>query len=302
MSIFAGISALKFVIVNCSNFLFCISLFVVFMVLTGCGTTQVQAPDVEPLAVDIMEPPPPPPLKPEAIHYKDIVHRLKKKGNRRGVDFYQNDTGNYVLYAIESKEKFTFADKTGTCLYNAEISKNVENALTNTKNYDVTLASGICGIKYPDASPDVLLLIDAMARDLLGSLMSRLDGGPWMWKCSDESFLKQTVLYQFPFEVLDGSEDLEKSISRISRKIHDPLDIAFGDVVFYRSQENQTKVGVYAGYGLIVSNQDCQHAGLHRLTGENNYRIYRILMGYAWTRYQANDPLFLKKYVADSPQ
>lgn len=230
-------------------------------------------------------------------HYKNLADLLENKGSQKGVSFYLTPASNYILFALNASETFFIPDKTGTCLFQIGLLSDNQAASQQIIS-DISITPGPCGLKYPDTSAEVRKIVSTMAEEIvLPGLKDRLSGKPWIGECSDKNFLQQTLLQKMPYDIRPTATDLEGAISQFAINVNDPLEIAFGDVIFFPLQKNTNTVGIYMGYGLVVYHKDCSKAGVHRLTGGIQYRIYRPITGFAWTRYQPSDSDFLLNHL-----
>jgi len=270
--------------------------------MSGCATTPVREltePSPSPLQSQTKQPA----VSVEKVKvslqpsYKNLVEQLENRADKKGVKFYLTPEGYHVLFALKDTDTFFIADKTGTCLFQIGVTYEEQTAAQLTAN-DITITPGPCSLRYPDISEEAAKIVTTMAEDLvIPSLMDRLTGKPWFGECSEKNFLRQTLLQKMPYDINDNNSEPEGTIAQISTRIMNSLDIAFGDVVFFPFRKNQTAVGVYVGYGLVVYHKDCSAAAVHRLSGDIPYRIYRPIAGFSWTRYQIKDIEFLQNYI-----
>jgi hypothetical protein len=212
-----------------------------------------------------------------------------------GIEFYRNGKGRYEPFAAASWDSFSIADRSGDCLYDVDVVgtqnfRSLEGRQAILLEMDVR--PGACGLTYPKADMAAMDRVSVMEGTVVSpELVDRL-GSSGM--CSDVKFLAKTL--QLPYQIEVVGDDLEQSVAKASDRVANALDLALGDVVFFSDYPGEDVVGIYAGYGLIVYNT-CFGANAHQMRTGGNYRIYRLLTGFDWTRYRMHHERFLRQFV-----
>ena len=268
----------------------CASLVVLLItvsILTGCANKPQPVPSEEEVygSKALSKPPSYSLLARSLAYYERTLH----------IEFYRNEEGIYMPYAMASWDSFSISDRLGGCLFDVEI-KGVRNFRDLEGRRQVLLeleiTEGPCNIQYPNVDLSAADRVSAMEGALVSPrLLDRLDGHGM---CSDRKFLESAL--QMPYKMEIQADDVEGSIARIGDPVDNPLDLRFGDVVFFSPYPEETTVGIYVGYGLLVYNS-CFGARSHKIQEGRDYRIYRLVTGFAWTRYRIHQEKFLQQYV-----
>ena len=223
-------------------------------------------------------------------NYGLFADSLKYYERKLGVEFYKNKKGQYIPFSANSWSSFSIADRTGQCLYDVEVV-GVQKLGVNVL-LDMDISRGPCGLKYPDADVAVVERVSVMEGSVVSSELAGKKKGGFL--CSDKRFLQKAL--QVPFDLDFGGKDLEQSIQRIAEQITNPMDLSFGDVVFFDSYPDEPSIGIYVGYGAISFNS-CFGTKIHEISSKNRYRVYRLFTGFNWTQYKIHQGKFMQDYL-----
>lgn len=238
--------------------------------------------------------------EPKRVQRKSLDHEpsyglfedsLRYYENKLGIEFYKNAEGKYMPFSVASWDSFSIADSEGQCLYDVEIVGLMKLRFKVLLEMDIT--QGPCNLKYPDTDIAVADRVSLMEGSVISKeLIDRLNGISFL--CSDKRFLQKVL--QPPFDLGMAGSDLETSIAKIGEEVTDPMDLSFGDIVFFEPYPDEKTVGIYVGYGAVVYNT-CFGAKIHKMSAKKRYRIYRIYTGFAWTRYRMHQQKFMQQYL-----
>lgn len=227
----------------------------------------------------------------EVPSYDLFADSLRYYERKYGIEFYKNKKGKYAPFAASSWTSFSIADKHGQCLFDVEVVGLQKFRTTVLLEMDIS--RGPCGLKYPEADPQAVERVSIMEGSVVSQeLVSRVKRTSLF--CSDKRFLQKVL--QVPFDLDFGGSDLELSLQKVAEQIANPMDVSFGDIVFFDSYPNERSVGIYVGYGAIVYST-CFGAKIHQISAKNKYRVYRIFTGFAWTQYKLHQGKFMQDYL-----
>lgn len=227
----------------------------------------------------------------EVPSYDLFADSLRYYERKYGVEFYKNKKGKYAPFSASSWTSFSIADKHGNCLFDVEVVGLQKFGATVLLEMDIS--RGPCGLKYPDADPQAVERVSIMEGSVVShELINRLNKISLF--CSDKRFLQKVL--QVPFDLDFGGSDIELSIQKVAEQIANPMDISFGDIVFFDSYPNERSVGIYVGYGVLTYSS-CFGAKIHQISPKNKYRVYRIFTGFAWTQYKLHQGKFMQNYL-----
>lgn len=227
----------------------------------------------------------------EVPSYDLLADSLRYYERRFGVEFYKNKKGKYIPFAASSWTSFSIADKAGQCLFDVEVVGLQKFGTTVLLEMDIS--RGPCGLKYPEANPEAVERVSIMEGSVVSQeLTDRIQGTSLF--CSDKRFLQKSL--QVPFDLDFGGRDMESSIQKVAEQVTNPMDLSFGDIVFFDSYPNEPSVGIYVGYGALTMNA-CFKAKVHQLSAKNKYRVYRIFTGFSWTQYKLHQGKFIQNYL-----
>jgi len=222
--------------------------------------------------------------------YGLFYRSLKRYERELGIEFYKDSQGRYMPFAAYSWDSFSIADSSGECLYDIEVVGVKKTRLDVI--LDLEVSQGPCGLKYPNTDAAVMERVSTMEGSVVSyELIDQLNGFSF---CSDKKFLQKVL--QVPFALEHEGRDLESSLQDVAMQITNPLDISFGDIVFFEPYTGEQAVGIYVGYGVVVYHT-CFGAKIHYITPKRRYRIYRIFTGFAWTRYKLHQEKFMADYM-----
>ena len=228
--------------------------------------------------------------------YRQLAASLAYYEKELGVKFYQNKKGRYQPYSTAGWQSFSIADDLNECLYDINMKGqiNYRSIQGRTRNMiEMEIMRGPCGIKAPDA--------DSVAQDKVtlmeGAVISpaidqQMTGGVSLVKGS--TFLQKILELPWRVDSLEGG--LEQSVAKVGVEVKNPLDITFGDVIFFTQYYGERNVGIYVDYGYIVYNS-CFRATVRKMDSEINYRIYRIYTGPNLIQYKLHENKFIRDIV-----
>ncbi|MDP8255348.1 MAG: hypothetical protein P9M14_06330 [Candidatus Alcyoniella australis] len=261
-----------------------LTLIATLALAVGCANKNLDQEDV--LATKKLSSPP---------SYKLLARSLGYYERKLNVDFYRNDNGVYTPFSIASWDNFTISDRLGACLFDVQVI-----GLRNFRNLDgrrqvlldLEITEGPCNLQYPDTDLAASDLVSSMEGTVISPrLIDKLDSHGM---CSDRHFLEEVL--QMPYKLQIAGDDVEGSIVRVAQRVENPLDLRFGDVIFFSPYPEETTSGIYVGYGLLVYNS-CFGGRSHKLQEGEEYRIYRMVIGFDWTRYRMHQEKFLDQFV-----
>jgi len=229
----------------------------------------------------------------------DLFERsLEYFEQQNGVKFRRNDNKRYYLFSSQAWNHFTIADVENHCLYDVEYDRmrSFQHLGTGYRMLlDLKINKGPCGITSDNVSSSALDLLQHMEGAIISKkLLENIEKGTNF--ISDQAFLQETL--QVPWEVESTYYGLEPFLARNAQRVEDPLDIAFGDIAFFSEYVNETTVGLYIGFGLVVTNC-CFRTEVHRMNNEQEYRIYRLYSGFGQVEYKVHQDSVLHSFLTN---
>jgi hypothetical protein len=229
-------------------------------------------------------------------HYPLLHKSLEFYEQKLGTKFYKNPQGHYMPYASSTWKSFSVADYLNDCLYDVDMKGLVGfRSLDGKYNYviEMQIERGPCGIEGAEAddlAKDKVSLMESSV--VTPAIRDQLSRGVNF--CSGERFLQEVL--QLPWKIRVRGEGLENAVGRVAEEIKNPMDITYGDVVFFTEYYGERSVGVYVDYGVLVYNS-CFRADAKRLDAKISYRVYRFYTGFGSIRYKMDENVFMKEIV-----
>ena len=228
--------------------------------------------------------------------YRQLATSLNFYEEQLGIRFFKNAKDRYVPYSASDWKSFSIADDLNECLYDVQMRGLIVYRSMRGKTrgiIEMDVQKGPCGIRYPDADVTAQDKVGLMEGSLVTPAMEeQLNGG--LSLNSGAKFL-QTVL-SLPWKVDSLEGGLEQAVGKVGIEIKNPMDVTFGDVVFFTEYYGERNVGVYVDYGSIIYNS-CFRAQLRKMDPSINYRVYRIYTGFNLVRYKLHQNRFMKDFV-----
>jgi hypothetical protein len=264
----------------------------VFM-MSGCAAQSMQSPEAEGLGnqdtllrMPLKDPP----------SYRLLEDSLEFYELKIGTKFYRNDKNRYTPYASSTWKSFSISDTLNQCLYDINMKGLIAyRSLKGKYKYliEMKIDEGPCGIQYPDPdnmAVDKVSLMEGtvITPALQESINKSLDFS------SGEKFLQKVL--QIPWKIRVRGQGLEKAVARIAQEIKNPMDITFGDIIFFTEYYGERNVAVYVDYGLIVYNS-CFNAKVRRMNTDINYKVYRFYTGFNLVQYKVHQDVFLNEIL-----
>ncbi|MBZ0272264.1 hypothetical protein K8I61_09510 [bacterium] len=213
-----------------------------------------------------------------------------------GIKFYKNDKGRYLPYSTSTWKSFSIADQYNSCLYDFSMKGLIGyRSLEGRFRYviEMDFAEGPCGVQYPNVDVTAMDKVTLMEGSVITpALKDQLGRG--LNFCSAEKFLQQVL--QVPWKIRVRGEGLEQAIARYAEEIKNPMDITYGDIVFFTRYYGERNVAIYVDYGVIVYNS-CFKAKARRMTPDINYRVYRLYTGFSLAEYKVHQDVFMQDIV-----
>jgi hypothetical protein len=228
--------------------------------------------------------------------YRQLSASMKYYEKELGIKFYQNKNGMYQPYSTAGWQSFSIADDLNECLYDITMKDLItyRSVRGSTRAMiEMEIVRGPCGIRYPDA--------DSIAQDRVtlmeGSVVSPaiddlVNGGVSMVRGA--TFLQ--LIMNTPWRVDSIPGGLEQAVAKVGYEVKNPLDVTFGDVVFFTEYYGERNVGVYLDYGHIVFNS-CFRAQVRKMDSNMNYRIFRIYTGPNAIQYKLHESGFMQNLI-----
>ena len=265
-------------------------LFMVCAFVFSCASVETRPEDVGGGKILDRKPLSDPPT------YRQLAASLTYYEKQLGIKFYKNKKGRYMVYATAGWKSFSIADDLNECLFDVNMKGLVtyRHIRGSTRSMiEMDIQRGPCGIRYPDA--------DAIAQDKVtlmeGSVISpaieeQLSGRVSLIRGS--TFLQKLLALPWKVDSIEGG--LEQAVSKVGMEVKNPLDVTFGDVVFFTEYYGERNVGLYVDYGYIVYNS-CFRAQVRKMDSSINYRIYRVYTGFNMIRYKLHEAKFIREFV-----
>jgi hypothetical protein len=270
-----------------------IALVIISIALGACAAQQKTGPEAQGLGNQdslLREPLNDPPS------YGLFRDSLEFYEQKLGIKFYRNSKGRFSLYSSSTWKTFSISDKLNECLYDVEMKGLIGyRSLEGRYKYiiEMSIQEGPCGLAYPNtdvlAMDKVTLMEGSVVTPAIKDQMDRTINF-----CSAERYLQEVL--QLPWKVRIRGEGLEQAVARNAEEIKNPMDITYGDIVFFTKYYCERNVAIYVDYGVIVYNS-CFQAKSRRMTPDINYRVYRVYSGFNLTRYKIHEDIFMKDFV-----
>lgn len=234
----------------------------------------------------------------EPPSYEMFERSLEYIEQQKGIKFRRNDNKRFYLFSSQAWNHFAIADVENHCLYDVEYDRmrSFQHLGTGYRMLlDMKVEQGPCGITSDNVSSPALDLLQHMEGAVISKkLLENIEKGTNF--ISDQAFLQETM--QVPWKVESSYYGLEPFLALNAQRVEDSLDIAFGDIVFFSEYVNETTVGIYIGYGLVVTNC-CFRTEVHRMNNEQEYRIYRLYSGFGQVEYKVHQDSVLHTFLTN---
>jgi hypothetical protein len=227
-----------------------------------------------------------------------LARSLEYYEGNSGVTFYRNEKGTFFPFSSYAWNHFSIADSEANCLYDVKVVR--QRSFQHLDGEFATLLElnvekGPCNIRYPDANVEALDRLQNMEGAVVTrQLLKYLNEGTQF--ISDAKFIQQAL--QVPWQVESNTYGLEPFLDKLAQRVENPMEITFGDIVFFSEYVGEVTMGVYAGYGLIVTNC-CFRTQVRRLNNETEYRIYRIYSGFDQVKYKIHQDRVLHQFLGN---
>jgi len=279
----------------------CISILILLTALAlvlggGCAAKQ-KGPEQKPADLpesgktffnDLKEPP----------SHDLFTRSLEYYESQTGIRFFRNNQGQLAPFAAAAWNHFFIADAENECLYEIETHRtrsfqHLEGRYQTI--LDMQVQRGPCGLKAPNVNNDALDYLQNMEGNVISKqLLKYITEGRHLH--ADHTFLQDAL--QIPWKLESASYGLETFINANCERIENPLDITFGDIIVYSEYVGEWTVGIYVGYGLMVTNC-CFQTNVHRLNTTDVYRVYRLFSGFGQVQYKVHQDTVLYQYLSN---
>ena len=228
--------------------------------------------------------------------YRQLAASLAYYENELGIKFYKNKQGRYQPYSTSGWQSFTLADDLNECIYDVNMKGLINYRTVQARTramIEMDIERGPCGIRYPDADSTAQDKVTLMEGSVITpAIEGQMTGGVTLVRGA--TFLQRILSLPWKVDSLEGG--LEQAVAKVGVEVKNPLDVTFGDVVFFTEYYGERNVGVYVDYGYIVFNS-CFRAQVRKMDAEINYRIYRIYTGPNLIQYKLHENKFIRDFV-----
>jgi len=228
--------------------------------------------------------------------YRHFSGSLEYYEKQLGIKFFKNRNKMFQPYSTAGAMSFAIADELNECLYDINMKSIVtyRSVRGSTRSMiEMDIVRGPCGIKYPDADPTAQDRVTLMEGSVVHpAIDEQVNGGLTLVKGA--TFLQRIL--NFPWRVDSVEGGLEQAVAKVGKIVKNPLDVTFGDVVFFTEYYGERNVGIYYDYGYIVYNS-CFRAQVVKMDSGMNYQIYRVFTGPAAIHYKIHETKFLKELI-----
>lgn len=228
--------------------------------------------------------------------YELLAKSLEYYEKKLGITFARNEKGYYFPYCSFGWDHFSLADRENHCLYDVKVERmrsfqHLDGQFATL--LELKINKGPCGINYPNVNVEVLDKLQNMEGAIVNKyLLKHLRKGTNF--ISDDDFIQESL--QVPWRVESSVYGFEPYLARHAQRVENPLDITFGDIVFFSEYIGEWTMGIYAGYGLVVSNC-CFRTQIRRLDNEMDYRTYRLYSGFGQVKYKVHHNTVLHQFL-----
>ncbi|MCC6158378.1 MAG: hypothetical protein IT350_10030 [Deltaproteobacteria bacterium] len=261
----------------------------------GCAANQVQSPDSEMQGLGNQDSLMREPLN-DPPSYALLHKSLEFYEQKLGVKFFKNEKDRYMPYTSSTWRSFAIADHLNDCLWTMQMKGLIGfRSLEGKYSYIIEMDAerGGCGVVGDDADSQAKDLVSIMETSVVTpSIRDQINRGVNF--CSGEKFIQDVL--QLPYKIRIRGESLENAVSRHAAEVRNPLDIAYGDLVFFTEYYGERNIAVYVGNGVIVYNS-CFRADPHRLNTNISYRVYRLYSGFGAINYRMSTDVFMREIV-----
>lgn len=234
-------------------------------------------------------------------NYRQLASSLEYYEKQLGIKFFKNSKNRYQPYSTAGWQSFSIADDLNECLYDINMKGLVTYRAAGGKTMsmiEMDIARGPCGIKYPDADSSAQDRITLMEGSVVTpALDEQVNGRVSLLRGAN--FLQKILALPWRVDSIEGG--LEQAVAKVSYEVKNPLDVTYGDVVFFTEFYGERNVGVYIDYGHLVYNS-CFRAKVAKMDSRSmDYRIYRIYTGPNAIQYKVHQGVVIQKFIG-SPE
>ena len=227
--------------------------------------------------------------------YGQLASSLEHWEKELGVKFYRNSKGYFQPYSVSNWNSFTIADDLNECLFEVQMKGLVTYRHMGggvRAAIDMEIHRGPCGIKAPYAEIEAIDAVNLMESTVITpSLMDQVNS---ISLCTGTKFIQRNMSVPWRVDSIPGG--LEQAVGKIGYEVKNPLDITFGDIVFFTEYYGERNVGIYVDYGNMVYNS-CFRAKVRRMDSKINYRVYRLYTGFNLVEYKLHENKFIEGFV-----
>ncbi|HPM77699.1 MAG TPA: hypothetical protein PK961_11445 [bacterium] len=265
------------------------------LLLFGCAKNKAKPDPLDPNADDdlsyVSELKGPP-------SYDLLAKSLEYYEQKLGLKFRRNKKERFLPYSAYAWNHFSIADAENNCLYDVKFDRLRSFQALGDKFeslLDLKIEKGPCGISTPNVSVGARDRLQNMEGAIISKkLLSNIREGTHF--ISDRAFVQDAL--QVPYKVESSIYGMEPYLAKMLDRVEDPLDIALGDLVFFSEYVGEWTIGIYAGYGLMVTNC-CFRTQVRPLSKDLEYRVYRIYGGFAQVEYKIHQDSVLHRYLSN---
>ncbi|NLH50420.1 MAG: hypothetical protein GX444_17715 [Myxococcales bacterium] len=262
----------------------------------GCAKSKNSLPD--PMANDpdagrqfftpVKEPP----------SYALFAKSLEYQEKALGVRFRRTEMGTYAPYSAAAWNHFSIADEANNCLYDVKYDR-LRSFQQLGAGYatllDMQVEKGPCGIAAANLNMEALDRLQNLEGGIVSQkLIENLQKGTNF--IGDRRFLQETL--QAPWILESSISGLEPFINSHLTRVQNPLDVVYGDIVFFSEYIGERTVGIYIGYGMIACNR-CFRTEVHKISAEVEYHVYRLYTGFAQVSYKVHHDSVLHRMLSN---
>jgi hypothetical protein len=231
--------------------------------------------------------------------YEVLARSLDYVEKQQGLQFRRNAQGSYFPFSANAWNHFTIADAENNCLYDVQFSRlrsfqQLGGGFQTILDLQVT--KGPCGLTAQNLNVGVLDRLQHLEGAVVSAkLVENMEKSTNF--LSDVGFLQSALAA--PYKLQSSlSAGLEPYFAERLERVANPLDVAFGDIVVFSEQLGEHAVGVYVGYGLVVTNC-CFRTEVRKISSDLEYHVYRLYAGFAQVNYQVHHDAVLHRMLSN---
>jgi hypothetical protein len=235
----------------------------------------------------------------EPPSYDLLARSLDYVEKQQGIQFRRNEKGSYFPFSANAWNHFTIADASNNCLYDVQFThlrsfQQLGKGFQTILNLEVT--KGPCGLTSANLNIGVLDRLQHLEGAVISAkLVENMEKGTNF--ISDMAFIQKTL--QAPYELHSSlSAGLEPYLNERLERVVNPLDVAFGDIMIFSEQFGEYTLGIYVGYGLLVTNC-CFRTEVRKMSSEVEYHVYRLYAGFAQVNYKVHHDEVLHRMLSN---